>query len=72
MLAIALSASIFCARVMRGTASIARTVARRLAEPLDERLVLPRPHETDERRALLQEVRLVALALGGSPRAGAP
>ena len=48
MFAIDDSASIFCARVMRGTWSIAIAVTLRVGEPLDQRLVLTGPQEADE------------------------
>ena len=46
MLAIDDSASIFCARVMRGTWSMAMAVTFARREPLDERLVLAGPQES--------------------------
>ena len=55
MLAIEESASSFCAREMRGTLSIASTVALLRGELLQQLGVLRRPDEADQRAALAQQ-----------------
>ena len=59
MLAIELSASSFCAREMRGTLSIASTVAFFAASCLQQLGVLRRPDEADQRAAFAHQADFV-------------